>query len=244
MNEIIAQPQTILPLWTIQVSGFGEQAVDARDLHRFLGVGKDFSNWIKDQIPRGLFTEGVDYISVTKKGDEVINDLSGLRPGLDYTVDYYLTLDMAKHVAMLSGTEKGREARYYFLECERRVRQPTQSMTPAELILAQARQLVALEREQLRQAEAQRQLEVRQDSTERRLDQIETATDHFTIVGWHRYSQQAGGLPLADAARMGKVATQFCKDHQLEMGSVPDPRFGTVKTYPKWVLDELFLTRQ
>ena len=38
------------------------QTVNARDLHTFLGVGKDFSNWIKDRIEMYGFTESVDYI--------------------------------------------------------------------------------------------------------------------------------------------------------------------------------------
>ena len=150
----------------------------------------------------------------------------------------------ATYLVARSNTEQGRALNKFIhtevLPSIRKTGQYSKKLTPAELILAQAQQLVDLEREQARQAEIQRQLEMRQASTERRLDQIETATDHFTIVGWHRYSQQSGSLPIADAARMGKQATLFCKQHDVEMGSVPDPRFGTVNTYPKWVLNELF----
>ena len=106
-------------------------------------------------------------------------------------------------------------------------------LSPAELILAQAQQLVAIER-------SQRQLEQRQARTEQRLDQIETAADHFTVIGWHRYTKQSGSLSLPDAARMGKQASKYCIDNGVSMGQVPDPRFGTVHTYPKWVLDDLF----
>jgi phage anti-repressor protein len=134
MNEIVAQ--STLPLWNVSVAHGTDQAVDARDLHRFLAVGKDFSNWVKDQIQRGQFTSGVDFVTVAKKGDDVINDLSNLRPGLDYTVEYYLTLEMAKHVAMLSGTTKGKEAREYFLACERKAKEaavlPLQVAQPPE----------------------------------------------------------------------------------------------------------------
>jgi phage regulator Rha-like protein len=81
-----------------------------------------------------------------------------------------------------------------------------------------------------------------QGSAERanaRLDQLETASDHFTIVGWGRYTKRPS-IPLPEAAIMGKQATQYCFDKGIEMGDVPDARYGRVKTYPKWVLDFLF----
>ena len=45
-----------------------EQAVNARELHGFLEVGKDFSNWIKGRISKYDFIEGVDFIRVAKNG--------------------------------------------------------------------------------------------------------------------------------------------------------------------------------
>jgi phage regulator Rha-like protein len=109
----------------------------------------------------------------------------------------------------------------------------TRPLSLAQQALVNAQALVALEEEQ-------RQLALRQEATERRLDQIETATDHFTIIGWWRYAKQSGSLAIAEAARLGRQATLYCKAHEVPMGEVPDPRFGVVKTYPKWVLDELF----
>jgi hypothetical protein len=81
-----------------------------------------------------------------------------------------------------------------------------------------------------------------QGSAERanaRLDQLETASDHFTIVGWGRNTRRPS-IPLPEAAIMGRQATQYCADNGIEMGEVPDARFGRVKTYPKWILDFLF----
>jgi hypothetical protein len=83
--------------------------------------------------------------------------------------------------------------------------------------------------EQERQAEEMKRLG-------KRLDQIETASDHFTLIGYYRYTRRES-LPLAEASRLGKQATAYCKAHRVSMGSVPDARFGTVHTYPKWVLD-------
>lgn len=90
------------------------QTANARDLHRELGVGKDFSTWVKTQIERASLVENEDFVVLTQKG----GNLSGGRPA----VDYHLTFDSAKHIAMMSGTPKGKEVRKYFIECERRAR--------------------------------------------------------------------------------------------------------------------------
>lgn len=104
MKELIA----------IRPSAIGQQevnTVNARDLHSFLGIGKDFSSWIKKQIERARLVENRDYLVFTQKGE----NLEGGRP----TTEYHLTLEAGKHIAMLSGTEKGFEVREYFIECEK-----------------------------------------------------------------------------------------------------------------------------
>jgi prophage antirepressor-like protein len=138
-----------------------------------------------------------------------------------------------------SNTEAGRKLnRFIHTEVLPEIRKTggyqQRPMSPAEVLIHQGQMMLAIEQEQARQA-----LQIADNA--RRLDQIETASDHFTILGWHRYAKLEGSLPLAEAAAMGKIATRFCKDHEIAMGEVPDPRFGKVKTYPKWALDELFV---
>lgn len=91
-------------------------AINARELHAFLGVKKDYTDWIKAQIFRALLAEGRDYLTEVypQKGENP----QGGRP----RSDYYLTIEAAKHVAMMSGTEKGRAVRDYFIEIERRAK--------------------------------------------------------------------------------------------------------------------------
>lgn len=81
-----------------------------------------------------------------------------------------------------------------------------------------------------------RLLEAESSKINERLNQIETATDHFTIIGYMRYMKNKS-IDLPTAAKLGGKMTRYCKEHEVEMGSVPDPRFGTVRTYPKWSLD-------
>ena len=93
----------------------GNQAVSARDLHDFLEIGKDFSSWIKVQIDRCDLIENVDYQSFTQKGEREI--------GGTIRIEYALTLDAAKEISMMSQSEKGKQARRYFIECEKMLKQ-------------------------------------------------------------------------------------------------------------------------
>ena len=88
----------------------GRQAVSGRDLHAFLGLGRDYTTWFKSMVEYG-FTEGEDFTPVRVES-------SGGRPGADHV----LTLDMAKELAMIQRTDKGKQARQYFIEVEKRAR--------------------------------------------------------------------------------------------------------------------------
>ena len=97
----------------------GQSAVNARELHAFLGVGKDFSSWIKKQIERCDLIEYQDFEVFTQKGE----NLQGGRP----TSEYALSLDAAKEISMMSQCERGKQARRYFIECEKRLLNPKAS---------------------------------------------------------------------------------------------------------------------
>ncbi|NDY73964.1 hypothetical protein DO021_19540 [Desulfobacter hydrogenophilus] len=133
---------------TIQifVNEEGERSVDARELYQFLEVGKDFSTWIKGRIDKYGFALNADYIITydspkpasngvyprfgeNPQGSEVEPDLGG-RP----SVNYHLTLDMAKELAMVERNDKGREARQYFIECEKIARQTTRPFDVTEYV--------------------------------------------------------------------------------------------------------------
>lgn len=95
------------------------QTVNARDLHAFLEVGKDFSTWIKDRIAQYGFVEHHDYVTAQELSYPK-SESSKARP--QRTIAYYLSLDMAKELAMVERNEKGKQARLYFIECERRAK--------------------------------------------------------------------------------------------------------------------------
>ena len=89
----------------------GEQVVNARELYNFLGVGKDFSNWIKYYIDYG-YKKGQDYFTKTifAKFGEKSNKRG--RPMLEY----WLTTGMAANIAMMQRSDKGRQVRDFFYE--------------------------------------------------------------------------------------------------------------------------------
>lgn len=96
-----------------QIDGRATQLVNARLLHEFMGVGKDFTTWIKLRIRQYGFEQNRDYL-LTQTGEQ-------LPSGTKWRSDYLLTLDMAKELAMVERTPKGREARRYFIDCERQL---------------------------------------------------------------------------------------------------------------------------
>ncbi|SCX57616.1 anti-repressor protein [Nitrosospira sp. Nsp1] len=82
-----------------------------------------FAAWIQERIALYGFVENQDFVVVSDSG----NNPKGGRPSRDY----HITLDMAKELAMVERNEKGKQARQYFIECERRLLKSTpRSLNP------------------------------------------------------------------------------------------------------------------
>ncbi|CSQ64910.1 MULTISPECIES: antA/AntB antirepressor family protein [Enterobacteriaceae] len=121
----------LIPVFNGTISNETTLLVNARDLHEFLEVRRDFSTWIKNRITEYGFAVDVDYILVHQN-----RGIKG-RGGDRRSKDYHLTLDTAKELAMVERNEKGRQIRRYFIECEKKLRsmQPAQQFTDEEIIL-------------------------------------------------------------------------------------------------------------
>ena len=109
----------IIPLQSRPLDGEPVQTVNARHLHAFLEVGKDFSNWVKDRIEQHGFVEGQDFVSVE---DLSSPNLASSKSRAQRIIEYHLTVEAAKHIAMAEHTTKGKEARDYFIQCEKDLR--------------------------------------------------------------------------------------------------------------------------
>ena len=113
------------------------QTVNARELHTFLEVGKVFATWIKNRLDTLGSIEGQDYLIL--KGESLLpqtgkqtNDGRGGHNRLEY----FVTLDTAKHLAMVERNDKGKQARQYFIECERKLREHQLKLAPKTYVEA------------------------------------------------------------------------------------------------------------
>ncbi|EMF7817900.1 antA/AntB antirepressor family protein [Campylobacter coli] len=102
--------QTQIQIYNDKTIGAEINSANAREIFYYLNSLQDYSNWIKNRINQYDFIENQDYIIelVYTKG----------RP----RKEYYVTLDMAKELCMVENNEKGRQARRYFIECEKRLK--------------------------------------------------------------------------------------------------------------------------
>ena len=94
----------------------GQQLVSARDLHEFLEVNSRFNDWINNRIKKYEFQENIDFTTLTKN---LVN--GGTQK------DYIITVDMAKQLSMVENNEKGNQARKYFINCEKKLKEVVQA---------------------------------------------------------------------------------------------------------------------
>lgn len=97
--------------------------ISARELHEFLEIETPFMKWFKRMCEYG-FIESIDYEEVMDK--KVQNPLGG-RP----STDFQITIEMGKEIAMIQRSEKGKEARAYFIKLEKYWNTPEQVMARA-----------------------------------------------------------------------------------------------------------------
>lgn len=117
MNEIIN-------ITTATINNEEVNAVNARELWQKLESKRQFGDWIKDRLEG--FTEGQDFtVHKIVKGND-----GRFRP-----TEYIISLDVAKHIAMLERNEQGRKIRQYFIEVEKEFRRQTSKTLPSSDVL-------------------------------------------------------------------------------------------------------------
>ena len=121
MNELIK----------IEVNENQEPVISGRALHNFLEVATPYDKWFPRMVEYG-FTEGTDFSTF-------LSESTGGRPATDHAVK----LNMAKELAMIQRTEKGKQARQYFIKVEEEYNSP-------EKIMARALQIAEKELSHLR----------------------------------------------------------------------------------------------
>ena len=114
-------------------------------------------------------------------------------------------------------------------------------MTQAELLLQQAKVIVDLEKRQQKQEGEIQRLTEENEEIRKDFDYLKSKTnntpDYYSIVGY--CSLKGISINLEDAKKLGKEASKICKANGLSVGSLPDPRFGRINTYPYSLLENI-----
>jgi len=193
------------------IDGETVPAVDSRDLHRALGVETRHRDWITRRLHHALLVEHEDFeVSLNSERNPV-----GGRPD----VSYVLSLDAAKHLAMLERNQKGHEIRRFFIEVEKRNRGDLLPVIRAEARAA-AMEMLAAELKILR-------TEI-------------SNTDLWTLASYAK--AKSVGLTPRQSRAIGSGLAAVCRSLGLRMGSEPTShRIGKApRTFPKSVLDAHF----
>ncbi|WP_392552720.1 antA/AntB antirepressor family protein [Orbus wheelerorum] len=141
---------SVVPVTESTINGKLQQTVSAKQLHACLNVGNDFSTWIKERINKYGFIKDDDYLvfdSSKNRNQSTKNKQSDkwetARGGDRRSIDYHLTLNMAKELAMIENNEHGRAIRKYFIRCEEHLKEIAPAIQRKELKRLKARIEVA-----------------------------------------------------------------------------------------------------
>ena len=179
----------------------GKRAVSAKELHLFFEVKEKFTQWIDRMFEYG-FEKSIDYQRLSYFSEKP----KGGRPSIDYA----LSIDCAKEISMLQRSEKGKQARKYFIDIERSYRSISKGL-PNDI------------EERLRLLEAK---------------SIITEVTELTVFGFA--NMQRKKLYGSEAMTIGKRTAKRCRELRLPVNKIIDQRYGWVNTYPKEVLAEIF----
>ena len=112
----------------------GRQLVSGRELHEFLEIKTKYKDWFPRMVEYG-FEEEIDFIRVAQK-----RATNNLKNPVTTVIDHAISIDMAKEISMIQRTEKGKTARQYFINCEKKLKE-VKKLSPMELMELQFKAL-------------------------------------------------------------------------------------------------------
>ena len=131
MNELIKIERK-------EIGGGLVQTVNARELHVFLKVCEDFKSWIKDRLDILGSQYDLDYLIL--KGESLLSQTvkqTNDGRGGHNRLEYFVTLETAKYLAMMEKTDRGNEARDYLIQCQKNIKQVGAVSTSEQLLIEQ-----------------------------------------------------------------------------------------------------------
>lgn len=105
----------------------GRQLVSGRELHEFLEIRTKYKDWFRRMVEYGV-EEEIDFIRVAQK-----RATNNLKNPVTTVIDHAISIDMAKEISMIQRTEKGKIARQYFINCEKKLK-AVKKLSPMELM--------------------------------------------------------------------------------------------------------------
>ena len=213
----------MLQITNTKINNQEVNAVSARELHSGLELKKDFTDWVKNILPD--FVEHIDFIEVHSKVN--INNVK--------MTEYLFSLDMAKQVAMLTRTAKGKEVRLYFIECEKQLKdlKPTLSNLSPQLQF-----LIKLEQEQNELKLAVSAQAEQLKTVEHKLSQTDCSNNYYAVTGFA--NRHGFHVDDATAQSIGRKASRICRERNIKIGDCGSTKYGKIGAYPEDILHEVF----
>lgn len=185
----------------------GRQLVSGRELHEFLEIGTKYKDWFRRMVEYG-FEEEIDFIRVAQK-----RATNNLKNPVTTVIDHAISIDMAKEISMIQRTEKGKIARQYFINCEKKLKE-VKKLSPMELMELQ---FIALKE----QKEKIAQVENRVDKLEEDMPLFQIDCKEIQALVRKKGIEALGGyrsIAYNDNSLRGKVYSDIQQQIRREFG--------------------------
>ena len=185
----------------------GRQLVSGRELHEFLEIRTKYKDWFRRMVEYG-FEEAIDFIRVAQK-----RATNNLKNPVTTVIDHAISIDMAKEISMIQRTEKGKTARQYFINCEKKLKE-VKKLSPMELMELQ---FIALKE----QKEKIAQVENRVDKLEEDMPLFQIDCKEIQALVRKKGIEALGGyrsIAYNDNSLRGKVYSDIQQQIRREFG--------------------------
>lgn len=185
----------------------GRQLVSGRELHEFLEIRTKYKDWFRRMVEYG-FEEEIDFIRVAQK-----RATNNLKNPVTTVIDHAISIDMAKEISMIQRTEKGKVARQYFINCEKKLKE-VKKLSPMELMELQFKALKE-------QKEKISQVENRVDKLEEDMPLFQIDCKEIQALVRKKGIEALGGyrsIAYNDNSLIGKVYSDIQQQIRREFG--------------------------
>ena len=185
----------------------GRQLVSGRELHEFLEIRTKYKDWFGRMVEYG-FEEEIDFIRVDQK-----RATNNLKNPVTTVIDHAISIDMAKEISMIQRTEKGKIARQYFINCEKKLKE-VKKLSPMELMELQFKVLKE-------QKEKIAQVENRADKLEEDMPLFQIDCKEIQALVRKKGIEALGGyrsIAYNDNSLRGKVYSDIQQQIRREFG--------------------------